>query len=53
VRDDTVPIEEGDRNVAEPSESEQFEPDLDDVADAEEAIYADTASTKHEGLAGC
>ena len=47
-RDDMVPIEDVDRNVAEPSESEQFEPDLDDVADAEEAIYADTASAKHE-----
>ena len=47
-RDDMVPIEDVDRNVAEPSESEQFEPDLDDVADAEEVIYADTASAKHE-----
>ena len=49
-RDDMVPIEDVDRNVVEPSESEQFEPDLDDmdVADTEEVIYVDTASAKHE-----
>ena len=47
-RDNMVPIEDVDRNVAEPSESEQFEPDLDDVANTEEVIYADTASAKHE-----
>jgi hypothetical protein len=34
--------------VTTPPESEQFEPDLDDLADGEEAIYTDTASSKHE-----
>ena len=46
--DDMVHIEDVDQNVSEPSESEQFEPDLDDMANAEEVIYADTASAKHE-----
>jgi hypothetical protein len=48
--DDVVPV--GDtENVMEPPESEQFEPDLDDLADTEEVIYTDTASTKHEAWA--
>jgi hypothetical protein len=45
---DDIVLTGGDDNIMEPLESEQFEPDLDDVADAEEVIYADTASGKHE-----
>jgi hypothetical protein len=46
-RDEAVSA--GDNNEAvTPPESEQFEPDLDDVANGEEVIYADAASPTYE-----
>jgi hypothetical protein len=45
--DDAVSLGDND-NTTRPSKSEQFAPDLDDLADAKEVIYADTTSTKHE-----
>jgi hypothetical protein len=45
-RDEVVPV--GDDGVMEPPEAEQFEPDLDDLADADEVINADSAVAQHE-----
>jgi hypothetical protein len=46
-RDDIVPVG-GNDNTAVPTELEQFKPDLDNIADAEDIIYADTASLKYK-----
>jgi hypothetical protein len=43
-RDETSPSGEDD-NLAKPPESEQSELDLDDLADGEEVIYAETRSS--------
>jgi hypothetical protein len=46
-QDETVPGDEDD-SVAKPPESEQFELDLDDLADGEEVIYADATAARHK-----
>jgi hypothetical protein len=46
-RDEAISTGDHD-NAVMPPESEEFELDLDDVADSEEVIHADGASSRHE-----